>query len=333
MLRSLDTSDVWSPDSSARNAWSLDAEPARITFTAAIEAFLTARAAEGASPKTVIWYRMVLGRAARDLGPRRQLDALTPDEVRAWLVTLRQTLAPISVAGYVRGLKAFGNWCAAERLAEGHALRSLRRPHVPHKLIEPLSDEAPHRLIALGSVRDRAIVLLLLDTGLRVSELAGVRGCDLRPDGSVKVTGKGARERIVPVGTAARQALLRYLRAGERLEPEEPILRAERGRQPLDAKGIQSIFKRLKTRAGIPGRCSPHLLRHTFARAYLMNGGDAFSLQRMLGHSTLDMVKRYLALADTDLAARHREASPADRLLGRRSVRRLRSEWRSNEGL
>ena len=65
MLRSLDTSDVWSPDSSARNAWSLDAEPARITFTAAIEAFLTARAAEGASPKTVIWYRMVLGRAAR----------------------------------------------------------------------------------------------------------------------------------------------------------------------------------------------------------------------------------------------------------------------------
>ena len=295
------------------------------------EAFLTARAAEGASPKTVIWYRMVLGRAARDLGARRQLDALAPDEVRAWLVTLRQTLAPISVAGYVRGLKAFGNWCAAERLAEGHALRSLRRPAVPHKLIEPLSDEALHRVITLGSVRDRAIVLLLLDTGLRVSELAGVRGCDLRPDGSVKVTGKGARERIVPVGTAARQALLRYLRAGERLEPEEPILRAERGRQPLDAKGIQSIFKRLKSRAGIPGRCSPHLLRHTFARAYLIHGGDAFSLQRMLGHSTLDMVKRYVALADADLVARHRDASPADRLLGRRSAKGPRPEWRLDQ--
>lgn len=124
-------------------------------------------------------------------------------------------------------------------------------------------------------------------------------------------------KRIVPVGNAARQALLRYLRAGERLEPEEPILRAERGGQALDAKGIQSIFKRLKTRAGIPGRCSPHLLRHTFARSYLMNGGDAFSLQRMLGHSTLDMVKRYVALADTDLAAKHRQASPADNLLGK----------------
>jgi site-specific recombinase XerC len=200
---------------------------------------------------------MVLGRAARDLGPRRQLDALTADELRAWLVTLRQTLAPISVAGYVRGLKAFGNWCATERLAEGHALRSLRRPHVPHKLIEPLSDEALHRLLNIGSVRDRAIVLLLLDTGLRVSQLAGLRGCDLRPDGSVKVTGKGARERIVPVGTAARQALLRYLRSGEPLEPEEPILRAERGGGPLDARGIQSIFKRLKTPRRHPGALQP----------------------------------------------------------------------------
>jgi site-specific recombinase XerD len=328
VLRSPDTYDLRSPDSSPRNAWSLDSEPARLTFSAAIEAFLTARAAEGASPATITWYRMVLGRAARDLGPRRQLDALTPDEVRAWLVTLRKTLAPISVAGYVRGLKAFGNWCAAEQLAEGHALRSLRRPHVPHKLIEPLTDEALHRLVALGSVRDRAIVLLLLDTGLRVSELAGLRMGNLRPDGSVKVMGKGARERIVPVGNAARQALLRYLRAGEPLGPEDFILRSDRGGRPLDAKGIQSIFKRLKTRAGIPGRCSPHLLRHTFARAYLVNGGDAFSLQRMLGHSTLDMVKRYVALADADLAARHRDASPADNLLGRRLSRRSRSEWR-----
>jgi hypothetical protein len=69
VLRSPDTYDLRSPDSSARNAWSLDSEPARLTFSAAIEAFLTARAAEGASPATITWYRMVFGRAARDLGP------------------------------------------------------------------------------------------------------------------------------------------------------------------------------------------------------------------------------------------------------------------------
>ena len=279
----------------------------------AVEHFVTAKAAEGASPKTIEWYRMVLGRAARDLGARRPLDALTPVELRTWLLGLRATLSPISVAGYVRGLKAFGNWCAAEQLAEARAVRTLRRPQVPHKLVEPLSDDALRRLLDAGSVRDRAIVLLFFDTGLRLSELAGLRRCDLRSDGSIKVVGKGARERIVPVGNAARQALLRYLRQTDS-DPSGPVLRS-RGGGPLGWRGIQQVFNRLKRRAGIPGRCSPHTLRHTFARSYLMNGGDAFSLQRILGHTTLDMVKRYVALADADLVGRHRAASPADHLM------------------
>lgn len=258
---------------------------------------------------------MVLGRAARDLGANRALDSLTPNELRAWLLMLRGTLSPISVAGYVRGLKAFGRWCVTEEVAGAAALRALRRPHVPHKLVEPLDDAALRRMLDVASVRDRAIVLLMLDTGLRLSELAGLRPVDLRPDGSLKVMGKGARERIVPVGGVARQALVRYLRQANVADTEAAIFRA-RGGGPLGARGVQQVFKRLKARAGIPGRCSPHTLRHTFARAYLLNGGDAFSLQRMLGHSTLDMVKRYVTLADTDLAARHLVASPADRLVG-----------------
>jgi Phage integrase family len=79
---------------------------------------------------------------------------------------------------------------------------------------------------------------------------------------------------------------------------------------------MQQVLKRLKGRAGITGRCSPHSLRHTFARSYLVNGGDVFSLQRILGHTTLDMVKRYVALADVEIVRRiHAVASPADRLL------------------
>jgi site-specific recombinase XerD len=125
--------------------------------------------------------------------------------------------------------------------------------------------------------------------------LAGLRLCDLRPDGGVKVMGKGARERIVPVANAARQALLRYLRQDQSRDQREPVFRS-RGGGPLGWRGIQQVFNRLKARAGIPGRCSPQTLRHTFARSYLVNGGDGFSLQRILGHTTLDMVKRYLAL-------------------------------------
>ena len=313
MARAPDSPDLWAPDSWLRGAWAPDSGAAGLSLGRAIQLFLAAKGAEGASPKTIEWYRMVLGRAARDLGAERPLEALAPPEVRDWLLTLRTTLSPVSVAGYVRGLKAFGNWCAAEELAEAKALRTLRRPRVPHKLVEPLSDEALRRLLDGASTRDRAILLLFFDTGLRLSELAGLRSADLRPDGSVKVMGKGARERIVPVGSTARQALARYLRQGDGAA-DAVIFRSRRG-GALGWRGIQQAFRRLKLRAGIPGRCSPHTLRHTFARAYLVNGGDAFSLQRILGHATLDMVKRYVVLADTDLAARHRTASPADRLL------------------
>ena len=154
----------------------------------------------------------------------------------------------------------------------------------------------------------------MLDTGLRLSELAGLRPCDLRPDGSLKVMGKGAGSGSCPSVASRGQALMRYVRQASVADTDGAIFRA-RGGDALGARGVQQVFKRLKIRARIPGRCSPHTLRHTFARAYLLNGGDAFSLQRMLGHSTLDMVKRYVALADTDLAARHAVASPADRLV------------------
>jgi site-specific recombinase XerC len=188
---------------------------------------------------------MVLGRAGRDLGVDRALDSLTSNELRAWLLTLRETLSPISVAGYVRGLKAFGRWCATEEIGKAAALRALRRPRVPHKLVEPLDDAALRRMLDAASVRDRAIVLLMLDTGLRLSELAGLRPSDLRPDGSLKVMGKGARERIVPVGGVARQALVRYLRQGNFADAGAAVFRG-RGGGALGARGVQQVFKRLR---------------------------------------------------------------------------------------
>lgn len=182
------------------------------------------------------------------------------------------------------------------------------------KLIEPVPDDTLRRVLGLASVRDRAIVLLLLDTGLRVSEAAGIRLGDLRPDGSGKVMGKGAKERIVPIGSTARGAIVRYIAQRGPGSTDAPLFLGRRG--ALDWRGMQQVFKRLKTRAGVTGRCSPHSLRHTFARSYLVNGGDIFSLQRILGHTTLDMVKRYVSLAAFEIVrGLHAGASPADRLL------------------
>lgn len=89
--------------------------------------------------------------------------------------------------------------------------------------------------------------------------------------------------------------------------PDSPENRTcEDPRGPVLSTNLAQVFNRLKARTGVSGRCSPHTLRHTFARSYLVNGGDAFSLRRILGHTTLDMVKRYVALADADLVSRHR---------------------------
>ena len=104
--------------------------------------FLGAKAAEGASPKTITWYRMILMRAVGTFGADHPIDRVTGPALRAWLVELRTTLAPVSVAGYVRTLKAFGNWLQAEQLAEASALRALRKPGVPDKLIEPVPHQA-----------------------------------------------------------------------------------------------------------------------------------------------------------------------------------------------
>ncbi len=308
--------DRWVPDSSTPDKWAPDSD-GRLTLGRAIELYLLAKAAEGVSPRTTEWYGMILARTARAIGAGRPVDSPTAPELRAYLLGLRETLSASSIAGYVRALKAFGNWLAAEELSPATGLRALRRPKVPVKIIEPVADEELRRLLAAATVRDRAILLLLLDTGLRVSELAGVTLRDLRPDGTLKVMGKGSRERIVPVGATARKAIIRYLAIRGPGDPEAPLF-LSRGDGGLGVRGIAQALRRLKTRLGITNRCSPHSFRHTFARSYLVNGGDLFTLQRILGHSTLDMVKRYVARADIDVMARHAVASPADRLAGRR---------------
>jgi integrase/recombinase XerC/integrase/recombinase XerD len=289
--------------------------PVPIGLGAATDLFCAAKADEGSSPRTVEWYQMILIRAVRQFGEARPVDAIPAAELRAWLLELRGSLAPESIAGYVRGLKAFGNWCAAEELAAAGGFRGLRRPKVPHRLIAPFSDPELRSLLALADEQERALALVLLDTGLRLSELASLRVGDVRPDGTLRVMGKGAKERIVPIGASARRALVRYLATRSAVAAGDPLFCGRWGRV-LSERGIQLAIARLGRRAAVGTRCSPHTFRHTFAHGYLVNGGDVFSLQQILGHATLDMVRRYVSLSEADLVARHRTASPADRLVG-----------------
>jgi len=159
MAGSPDSYPVCSPDSRRAPRASLDpvapdrlsgADSLAVGLGAAVDLFIAAKAAEGPSPRTLEWYRYINGRAVRRFGPDRPLDRVGASELRAWLLELRETLSPESIAGYVRGLKAFGNWCAAEELGTAAGFRALRRPRVPRRLIAPFTDAELQRLLAIA---------------------------------------------------------------------------------------------------------------------------------------------------------------------------------------
>jgi len=131
--------------------------------------------------------------------------------------------------------------------------------------------------------------------------------------------GKGGKERIVPFGASAEKALLRYL-LRFRPGPFNPTIRCfflTQDGKPVTRNCMKMVFQRIARKSGV-NRLHPHLCRHTFATNYLLNGGDVFSLQQILGHTTLEMVRRYVTLASTHVTVQHRKFSPMDRLNLRR---------------
>jgi site-specific recombinase XerD len=156
----------------------------------------------------------------------------------------------------------------------------------------------------------------MLDTGLRVSEIANIFLFDLNlNDGYMKIMGKGAKERFVPIAKYVQSVLSHYI---NNVRPD-PIhsgnnsLFLSRSGKPVTVNVVKLFFSRLAKRSGTQ-RLHAHLCRHTFAISYLMNGGDIFSLRNILGHSTLDMVNHYLHFTNAQITAQHRIYSPVDRL-------------------
>ncbi len=169
-----------------------------------------------------------------------------------------------------------------------------------------------HNARFLGS-RNRAVVLVLLDTRVRLSELAEMRLSQINFErGWVKVRGKGDKERLVRMGKPTQRALWIYL-TWRRVDRDEVWLSEEQ--TPISAHGIQCLIERLKQRAGVKGNGSVHRFRHTFALNFLRGGGNPRELQYLLGHTSIDMSMRYVAALGAEDALRaHEKASPVDRM-------------------
>jgi integrase/recombinase XerC/integrase/recombinase XerD len=197
------------------------------------------------------------------------------------------------------------------------------------KLIEPLTDAEVGQLVdrqnpltAIG-YRDISILVVMLDTGVRLSELCGLHYEDAHvEEGYLKVMGKGSKERILPIGASVQKMLWRYT---IHFRPE-PLVKADNyllltlDGQPLRANAVKLLIKRWGKKAGVP-RLHAHLCRHTFATNFLIhNCGDVFRLQQILGHSSLEMVRRYVHYASTQALINGKTISPVDQM-GMRKLR------------
>ncbi|MFC2039307.1 tyrosine-type recombinase/integrase [Chloroflexota bacterium] len=225
---------------------------------------------------------------------------------------------------YLRSIRAFWSWLISEGIAMETPFARVKIPKAPRKVVPTLS--APQLEALLGAIdsstpegfRDYAMILTLFDTGLRVSELTGLRLDHVwLEDGTLKVMGKGGKERLIPIGKAVQRLLWKYI-TDFRPEPTNPnrdfVFLTADGR-PITRNRIEKRMALYGDRADLRGvRCSPHTLRHTAAVSFLRNGGDVFSLQRLLGHSTLAMTRHYCELADIDVQRAHATASPVDNL-------------------
>lgn len=167
------------------------------------------------------------------------------------------------------------------------------------------------------SSRDRAIILVLLDTGIWVSELCGISVKDIDLEsGRILVNGKGNKYRFVYLGKISKQAVWSYLveRFSSQTPPqEEPVFMDRNQLHRITSQGILLLLKRLGRKARV-NNVHPHKFRHTFAVEFLRNGGNVFKLQQLLGHTDLEMSRKYVELAQIDLESTARRTSPADRM-------------------
>jgi integrase/recombinase XerD len=304
-----------------------------LLLSQAIEGFLMARRADGYSPQTVEQYQWALSMLVKFMDkPLRQVDT---EDLRRFMASVQenQQLSRTSIFHIWKSIRAFYKWTSSEGLSE-RPDKLLTKPRYAYREIQPLSEaeikallkaidrtkpsegkRKPFTMPRSTAHRDRAIIMLLLDTGLRASELCRltVKDLDLQ-SGTITVrpfmSGIKSRPRIIPFGNVTKKALWRYL-AVRNTEYKGDELFFSREGHPMDRNSLRKLLNRLGERAGVPN-VHPHRFRHTFAIQYLRNGGDVFTLQRILGHATLSMVQHYLALADADAQSAHRRASPVD---------------------
>ncbi len=296
-----------------------------------VEEFLTHLVVEkGRSANTLAAYRRDLRRYTDALpGP---VEAATPADVRDHLANLQTAgLSRTSTNRALAAIRGLHRFLFVEELSSNDPTADVDAHTLPRGLPRALTEPEVERLLATitgddpPSRRDRALVELLYGTGMRIGELVGLSIDDLDLDAAlVRVTGKGDKQRLLPVGRMATEALIAWLEAGGRpeFEPEvwgsreaERALFLNRRGGRLSRQGAWGVVRKYALQAGVADRLSPHVLRHSCATHMLDHGADLRTVQELLGHASLTTTQLYTKVSTDLLQRRYLEAHP--RALGR----------------
>jgi integrase/recombinase XerC len=235
------------------------------------------------------------------LGDVRRLNA---QAIRAFLAHRRRAgVENRSLARSMSSFRQFFRWLEANATLKNHAILKVSTPRVPRGLPKPLTVAKAVDVVAEDAAsevdwiraRDLAVLLLLYGAGLRISEALGLQLEDAPTPGRdvLRITGKGGKERLVPILPAIQEAVTRYLALCPfPLERGEPVFRGAKG-GPLSPRIIQLLMERLRGSLGLPETATPHALRHSFATHLLSSGADLRQIQELLGHASLSTTQVY----------------------------------------
>ncbi len=225
-----------------------------------------------------------------------------------------------SINTRLRAIRAFFNFLYKEGMIAENPVKDLALIKQKKEVIETFSREQlrdvfrqPSQATFTG-FRDYTIMLLMIETGVRARELCGITVKDIRwDDNQIRIDGKGYKERLVPIQATVKRQLRKWLAV--RGELVTPNLFVTIDNTPITIRQLQERIAKYGRMANVKGvRCSPHTFRHTFAKMSVQNGADVFSLQKVLGHTSLEMVRNYVNLFSTDVYDAHKRFSPVEKL-------------------
>lgn len=292
----------------------------QLTLDALIQEYEFDCISRGHSSNTMNAYRNALAkfRTYCDFNDVTTLSQITPPLIRGYAAESMKVLSPGGAHARLRVLRSMLRWATDEEYFQRNPMERVPMPKLPKKMLDAVTPQDMRKLLVVAQasatpLKFQALLALLYDTGLRVSEVRNLELSDLLPSQRLLVReGKGAKDRVVPVSRHTLKLVYRYMEQ-ERPETSLQVLFLVDDLTPYSNVTVYKLLERLCKRAKVK-RYGPHCFRRGFAVNFLRNGGDVFSLQRILGHSTLAMTNRYAAMTTDDIQDVHRKASPMSAL-------------------